>query len=128
MATLELSWRKQWAVLWAHDGVSFTEDGQPKVDAPVEIRVRWNDKAGNAYGPQGNTLAFDATAIVDRDIVVGSIMWPGSMDEWLEDGSAGSDTGLMEVVNFVNTPDLKGRKYRRTVQLAFYKDEMPELA
>lgn len=119
--------RYQKAVLWMASG---TDDyGQPKTVAPVEIRVRWITKRTQVNDPQGNAVSLDATAVVDRKISPGSVMWLGEYADFLGtgSGSASDDTELHEVKTYDETPDLKGRLVYRTVGLARYRDALPTL-
>lgn len=121
MPAQETICRHQKAVLWAANG--FDDYGEPKVDAAAEITVRWEEGLREAVDPNGNTIAVDAVAVVDQDIVVGSIMWLG-----LKDDLATPPVGLKQVVSFSKIPDVKGRVFRRTVGLIRYSNELPALA
>lgn len=117
----ETTSRHQKAVLWAANG--FDDYGEPKVDAAVEIDVRWEEKLQEAVDPNGNTVAVDAVAVVNQDIVVGSIMWLGKKDDL-----ATPPVDLKQVMAFNKIPDVKGRVFRRTVDLVRYSNELPGLA
>lgn len=119
----ETSFRRQWAVLWPAGG--YDEFGQPTVGEPQEIQVRWVNRQSRALSPEGNTITLDASVVTVEDIPVGSIMWEGTLDDWYGIGSAGQDSGLMEVVSADYTPDLKGRVWRKNLGLKFYKDTLP---
>lgn len=123
MPSMETAFRRQFAVLWPKDG--YDGHGEPTVGEPVELRVRWNNKQRLAYDAQGNPVAVDAVVIVDQEIEVGSSMWEGQLADWYGTGSAGDDSGVMEVVTYNETPDIKNRFKRRTVGLTFYKDTLP---
>jgi hypothetical protein len=126
MPPIETAYRRQKAVLWALEG--YGADGEQIVASPVELTVRWINKTKSMPGPDGKPIAVDAFVIVDQDIDVDSTMWEGSLEDWYESGSGGEDSSVMEVVAFNKTPDLKGRHFRRTVGLAFYKDVPPNLS
>lgn len=119
----------QKAILWAANGVD--DDGAPKVDAKVEINVRWERGRRESLDSGGNRVAIDSLVVVDREIPMESILWKGSMDEYLS-GEYGVGTGievkLEQVVSYNETPDVKGRELRRTVSLIHYSSELPVLA
>ena len=121
MPSQETTSRHQKAVYWEANG--FDDNGEPKVDAAVDLVVRWEQKRGEALNAQGNTIASDATVVVNRDIVVGSIMWLGILDD-----VASPPVDLWQVIDFSRIPDVKGRVDRRVVLLMRYSNELPELA
>lgn len=121
MPSIETACLNQKAVLWAANG--FDRDGEPKVDAAEEIDVRWETGQREAIDPQGNVIAVDEVVVVDRAIIVGSVMFKGP-----EDDLASPPTNLKQVVTYNETPDVKGRKFRRVVGLVRYSNELPELA
>jgi hypothetical protein len=123
MPAPETAYRMQTAVLWEWAG----KDGynEPRVNAPEEVRVRWVWGQKAALTPEGGTKTVDATATVDRDIPTDSLMWLGTLDDWLGTGSGGEDKGVMQVATVKDTPDLKGRVSRREVGLVFFRDQMP---
>lgn len=120
MPAPEASNRLQYAVVWDTNG--FGPDGEPTVGDPREIRVRWNWKETQATDGKGNQVSISATVVVDEEIEVGSRMWLGHLDEWYGTGSATDDDSVMEVLVYGETPDVKARMYKRTLQLGFYKD------
>jgi hypothetical protein len=63
---------------------------------------------------------------VDEDIDLGSLFWLGALAD-LPPGTSWADeeNPLMEVATANKTPDLKGRVFRRTVGLTFWKGALP---
>jgi hypothetical protein len=116
--------RYQKAVLWEKTGRD--RYNEPTTAAPVEISVRWENRASQQLDPQGNTIRVDATVIVNQDIAIGSVMWEGELLDFIGTGSDGTDTQTMEVVTNNVIPDLKNRARLRTVGLVFYRDTLPE--
>lgn len=121
MPPQETTARHQKAVLWEASG--FDDNGEIKVNAAVELDVRWEEKQTESLGPTGNTIKSDATVVVDQDIVIGSIMWPGIIDDL-----ATPPVDLWQVIDFSKIPDIKGRINRRGVLLIRYSNELPTLA
>lgn len=113
--------RFQKAVLWAANGTD--RNGEVKVDAAIEIMVRWETKQGELLNPQGNTILFEEMAVVGRSILIGSIMWLGALAD-----VATPPTNLRQVIDFTETPDVKNRHQRRTVKMIKYSNELPTLA
>lgn len=129
MPQMETAYRMQKAVYWAADGVD--DFGEPRVVSnPVQLDVRWVNKRAKAMDAQGNMVALDATAVVDRAIDPGSKMWLGELADWYGTGSGSGETDndseLMEVATYDETVDLKGRNVRRMVGLVKYKHDLPE--
>lgn len=126
MPPIETDLRNQWCVLWpleGHDSYS-----EPLLGEPVELRVRWEDRPRDITSPQSVALEYDATIVINRRIEVGSQMWLGTLDDWYGEGSAGKDVGLVEVVEYTETPDLKNRHTRRVVYVRRYRDTLGESA
>lgn len=122
MPALETDCRFQKAVLWAANGVD--NNGQVKVDAAVELDVRWETgKSATAASDLSGTIAFEEVAVVDRVIPVNSIMWLGSIDD-----IADPPVNLRKVVEYGEIPDIKGREVRRVVGLNKDSNELPTLA
>lgn len=129
MPHLETLSRHQKALLWAANGRDI--NGEVKVDEKTEIDVRWERGTWESLDALGNRIAVTSRVVVDRDILVGSIMWEGSMDDYLS-GEYGTGTGqsveLDQVMGFEKTPDLKARSFYRVVSLVRYSKELPTLA
>ena len=102
--------RHQKAVLWPATG--YDEYSEVEVSTGVEIDVRWEWGKRDGLDAQGNTITIEATVVVDREIAVGSKMWLGLLANY-----AAGET-VLHVVNYKEVPDLKGRKYRRVVELS----------
>ncbi len=122
MSRLSTARRYQKAVLWPASG-SFTDHGTHKLNSPVEIDVRWEDKQEEALDSLGNTITTEASVVVDREIPVGSIIWKGA-----EGDLPDPPTELKQVVTCKETPGLKARTFRRVVQLTRHSNELPALA
>lgn len=121
--------RRQLAVLWPF--VSHDENGEPLVGDPVELTVRWEKGLSQEITPNTNPIAVTATIWVDREIENGSMMRIGSLDE-----VTGTGTGteappvpdeILEVVDYQEIPDIKGRVFERVVLCQKYADGLPHL-
>jgi hypothetical protein len=123
--------RRQNAVLWPF--VAYDRAGQPIVTAtPVGLSVakghgvQWTWKRREVLDAKGNTIALDASAVVDQRIDVGSLMWLGKIGD-LPPGTSflGEANELYYVATYNETCDIKGRAVNRTVNLARFRDAMP---
>jgi hypothetical protein len=109
---------KQKAVLWEVAG--FGDDGDPTVNSPVEIDVRWEHGLNQFVGPDGTPVGVVASLWVDQEIEVGSVVWKGK----LFDMPAAPDS-LYEVVGYEDIPDVKGRNSEKVVHLRRLKESLP---
>jgi hypothetical protein len=130
---LEANFRSQVAVLWAWNG-SYDAYGQPVPSSPpVEIAVRWNTMPTRreVLDSKGNTVALDATVVVNQVIAVGSLMWLGALAQWYGigtgsagvsvEGQQGAGNELMVVKTYTEVPDIKGRQSFKTVGLMRFR-------
>lgn len=117
---IEEAERYEAVVLWNFIGRG--EDGEPVVDAPIEIRCRWENIRKEMKDEKGNVVIVDAVVVVEREIKEGSQMWLGELDSWMGTGSSGDDTQVMEVIARGNIPDIKNRFRRRVVGLSRFRD------
>jgi hypothetical protein len=128
MPALESDNLWQYAVLWVPTGTD--RYGRRTVDRenPREVRCRWEYGRKGTLNPQGETVALDATVVVDSLVPVGSQLWPGRLIEWQGlNGGLGDDPldePLYEVLTSSAIPDIKGRNTRRTLGLVRSKDTL----
>lgn len=121
MVYIESMSLRQDATLWAA-GTESTSIGRKKVLANTAIKVRWEESEQDALDAEGETIRVDALAVVDQDIAIGSLMWLGKRANWTV------ATGeLKEVVTFSKIPNLKGTRFRRTVGLIRYSNDLPPI-
>ena len=108
----------QKAVLWKAAG--YDSYGEPTLDAPQEIDCRWDQDRRENVSDQGTPIAIDATAVVEIDIPIGSIMRQGALEDL-------PDTldSLFKVVSFSSVPDIKGRVFVRDVSMQRYSESLP---
>lgn len=132
MPQLDAWSRRHKALVWEATGL-YGGDGRPTYGEPAEIRVRWDDTARIARGPNGQPIPVDGTAVLGQAVALHSIMWlapdqtPNSetaLDQWYGSGSAGQQSGLVEVVADNGGLDLKSRQTRRVVGFQTYKGQL----
>jgi len=114
------------AVLWPILG--YDPFGQPIVsDSPQGIKVRWTVTRGEAFDRQGNTVTIDAMVQVNQRIEPDSNMWRGAIGD-LPPGTSfqGETEELMIVKTYKSTKDIKGREANQYVELARYRDTLPQ--
>ena len=127
MPPIETAWRYQKAVLWpalTRRGRALTDkNGVVRVDlsAPVELSVRWEWGYREILDANGNTVAVNATVVVDRDVVVGSRMWQGELEDWVGTGSGGDAEEVLMVAVVDKAEDIKGIHTRRELGLVRYR-------
>ena len=88
---------------------------------PVELRCRWVQKSRMATDRNGNPVALEAQVALDRKVRVGSLMWKGELADW--DDTLQDE--IFEVVFYNEAEDVKGRHTARTVDLKFWKSNLP---
>lgn len=120
MPSPETSDRYQKAVLWSAGPND--KHGEPTVLAPIELNVRWQDRRSPGVGDAGETIATDATVVVDRQIAINSIMWKGELANFNPAVNSGE---LMQVANYSETPDIKNRVAYREVTLRRFRSQLP---
>lgn len=122
MPAVELTGRKTNAVLWVANGVD--KNGEHKVSSPVNIKIRIEETYIEQINEEGVPESLDASIMVDRVIPRGSIIRLGTVATL----PSPVTTGLMEVVNMEDIPDVKGRKHQRSVTVKKYKGKLPTVA
>lgn len=123
--------RFQDALLWVVTGRD-KYDQLIRSASPIELRVRWIRGRRTVRTQEGNTLNLDASAIVDREIELGSQMWlGGNLDDLIGTGTGTqfvdeTDPDLYEVVFYDYTKDIKGREIFHEVGLARTRERLEE--
>lgn len=117
--------RHTYVVVWDVDTTGEDDFGQPRVsDTPDEILVRWEQTDREVYDPAGNKIAVDVQLTVNRDVLPGSAVWRGRIDDL-----TGTDPvppgDVRRVVSFDKIPDAKGRAFARSCTLARLKNSLP---
>lgn len=133
MARIEDGGLHQRAVLWpvqrrADGEVRHDQFGNVMVeDTPIEIPVRWLTTRTDRRDADGTAIALDASAVVDREITVGSRMALGDFEELglLGTALAAGVAELMVVVSYDEAPDIRNRACHREVGLAKHRDTIP---
>ncbi len=102
--------------------------GQSRVDPPFEMRwlpsTKLRELIASTRTPDVS-VAADSTALVEMPVAVGSVLWPGTLEDWLGTGSNKDQTNLLEVKVYKETPDMKSQDFVRQVGVMRYKHTVP---
>lgn len=103
------------AIYWERIPGQATSNGQPAYKVPVGIKCRWDDSIEEVVTSAGRTVFSKAAIMVDRDLVVGSLLQKGliSADTPMIPPSDG--TGAHEVIAMKTTPTINQTKFFRQV-------------
>jgi len=112
----EIAELNQQAYLWAADGTVDRYSQSVVAGIPTAVPCRWNQVRSLTTDALNNVVVLDATAVVDRDITIGSRMQ-------LIPVPGGPDQELHIVKKFDVTLDLKGRAAFRQVGLMRLRNE-----
>lgn len=118
MTVIETSGCLQDAVLWPF--LKHDSNGEPVVSDPVEILVRWEHTVMQALNNESGSIVVTAAVMVDLAIAPGSIMRLGTLDSVPDPPNK-----LVEVVDFVETPDVKARNFQRSVIVRRWERGLP---
>lgn len=66
------------AVYWEYTGTD--EYGGPEFDAPIEVKVRWDEETRIITNQYGKTLSVKATVLTPRDFEEQSFLHLGTLD------------------------------------------------
>jgi hypothetical protein len=120
MGSMETSDLHQTAVLWVASGLDDT--GTPTLSEPIQIPFRLEVGKKQTGGSNSDTVHYDSIGYVDREIIIGSIIWVGCLKD-----KPTTPTTLKKVVDYSEIPDVKNRHVRRFVKLITYNDTLPQL-
>lgn len=124
MPDIETIERNQDAVYWAWSGKDI--QGTPTVSTGIALRVRWEEKQSQMLDSQGRTISVDAQVVVNREVLVESIMWLGKLGAL--SGTPPTPTSkIFQIAAYDRVPDIDNSYTRRTVGLRRYHDTMPSI-
>ncbi len=109
---------RDWAVYWPLSATELSAYGQPTYGTAIEIRCRWQDRQEEYFTPDNVRKISKAKVFVDRDVVVGGVLWQGQLiDVPTSLTSPKKNAGAFEIQRFDKIPDLKYRKFLRKAYL-----------
>lgn len=103
--------RKQDAVWWPMTG----RDRYAEVTYgdPVEIKVRWTEKADEMRGPGGAVVEVHALVYadhklhLDQGLRIGDLLWLGKLEDFPGTWESPKDAGADDIKAMATTPNLK---------------------
>ncbi len=115
--------RKQTAVYWSQSGVDAY--GARQYNAPIEIDVRWDDKASQYVNKEGEQVASRGTVYVGIDVKPGDMLLKGILIA--DSSSSGTadiltpedpkEAGAWEIQQFASIPNLRNTETLRICYL-----------
>ena len=113
---------KQKAVYWAlgsaeSAGLDFDDQGSPIYATPVEIKCRWEERSDEFIDRNGALVSSRAVVFVDRDLKVGGVLMPGTLDTGLNWDEPKKNDGAWEIQGWEKVPDLRIKKFLRIAYL-----------
>lgn len=110
------------AVVWPFLDVN--QDNEPLFSAPEDIKVRWEKKRLQRIADDGNIGVTVASVLVSREVVVGSLMREGKLED-LPESPTEVPSNLFEVMDYDEVPNVKHRDPARSVRLQRWKGAVP---
>ncbi len=109
---------RQDAVLWAIDPDAPVDDfGDPRVLAPVAIKVRWTDKQVEYVASDKTKATSNSVVYTGIDVKPGSVLRLGTVGELVADTRALDQPGAFPVKGFDKTPNIRATKWVRKCYL-----------
>jgi hypothetical protein len=105
------SMRREWCVYWEYSGQD--RNGKDTYLDPIEIKVRWEDKAEQDFLPNGQEVMIKSTVYVDRLMPLGGVLWLGLLVDF--DLSTPPEHNKIKV--FRSIPKKNARKFLRIARL-----------
>jgi hypothetical protein len=99
--------RKQAAVLWTQGAKD--EFGSITFNAPVQIKVRWEDKKGQIINKQDEQVPSMSTVYVDRPVKIGDKLKKGALDTNTPLDPK-EDRDAYEIQGWAETPKLNAKE------------------
>lgn len=110
------------AVYWApqvdEDGNVLNDNyGNVLLCDPIQIQVRWQDEQDEIVSIQGREIITCAKVFVDRDVIVGGIMWHGQLMNINESQLPFDNLDAVEIKKYNSVPGLRYEP-SKTVRIA----------
>lgn len=107
--------RKQQAVYWAPAAPG--DDGARTFAAPVQLRVRWEDKEQEVTDAAGTKFVSKTTVYTGEDVEPGGVLLLGTLFDVLDAADPFANAGSVEIKRFDKFPTLRATDYLRTARL-----------
>lgn len=113
-------------VLWVLS--SRDSHGEILLSSPVNVMARFVRRRNIGLDREGNPISLDAQAALDRDVILDSIMWEGTIATLPTNGIFTIDSPLYAVSNRSTAEDIKYARFKRyEYGLIRYKGLLPAL-
>jgi hypothetical protein len=107
--------RRQDAVYWAPG--SNDRFGNPTNSQPVQIKCRWETIITQIVNSEGREVLSHSLVYVDRDVVVGGILWLGTLEQLTSQSEPFKNQGAAEIIRFDKTPNIRNTETLREAYL-----------
>lgn len=126
MPVLETMDLKTPMVLWMLS--SRDSHGEILISPPVNLLARFVRRRSIGLDREGNPISLDAQAALDRDVILDSIIWEGTIATLPSDSNFTIDKSLYAVSNRSTAEDIKYARFKRyEYGLIRYKGSLPAL-
>ncbi len=105
----------QKAVYWPKEGED--DAGNPEFGEAVEINCRWEDIGELFIDENGTEQVSQSIVMVDRDVVLGGILWLGELEDLESQTEPHENEGYSRIRKFEKIPDRRATKFVRTAIL-----------
>ena len=124
MPSLQTLARRHYAVLWPVVGID--DNGNPRVSAPREIKVRWEDDDHQTRAQKGTA---DVALLVGERLVEGSLLWRGRLADVPSPEIAEnfSNVVVYQVIDIKEVPALKGPNKSITAFAMRHSTKIPQV-
>ncbi len=107
--------RKQTVVYW---GTPVTVGGGGRTFAdPVELKVRWEDRAEMFVDAAGQEKRSRAVVLLGQDVDLGGYLYLGKLADLSSAPDPADTATAYEIQAFAKVPDIKGTRFTRTAWL-----------
>ena len=112
---MALRYRKQDATYWRRTGT--TTSGKPTYAAPVDIKVRWEDKAELFIGANDDQFVSKSIVLVGEDMKVTDMLRLGTVASLPSGVAPEKMPGAYEIQAWQKTPNSRATKFLRRAVL-----------
>jgi len=107
---------KQKAVYWARAGQDV--HANPTYSAGVEVSCRWESSDEEVVGPDETKIVSHHLALVDQDMINGSLIWLGELASWTgSDPPTASTTDVFSILSLSKIPDMTAENFVREIKM-----------
>ena len=108
-------YRKQDATYWKRTGTS--SGGRPTYGSPINVKVRWEDKAEIFIGANNEQVTSKSIVLVDRDMFITDLLRLGTTATLPPGLEPEKVPGAYEIQAWQKTPNSRATKWLRRAVL-----------